>query len=231
MHIAIVTAGGAGMFCGSCMHDNTWAKALRAAGEDVTLIPTYTPLTLDEVDQSEQRVFLGGINVYLEHRSRLWRKLPSRLTRLVDARWLINLATRFGVSNEAQELAGLTLELLAGEQGPQARELDDLVRFLAVELKPDAILFSNVLLSGAAVPLRRRYAGPIWCVLQGDDIFLEALPAEARAQAIAKIYAERDRVLRLSDAQPVLRRFHGAISFASRGALSPGAAEHRPCGT
>jgi glycosyltransferase involved in cell wall biosynthesis len=132
-------------------------------------------------------VFLGGINVYLEHRSRLWRKLPSRLTRLVDAPWLIKLATRFGVSNEAQELAALTLELLSGEQGPQARELDDLVRFLTDDLKPDAILFSNVLLSGAAVPLRRSYAGSIWCVLQGDDIFLEALPAEARAQAIAKI--------------------------------------------
>jgi len=187
MHIAIVTAGGAGMFCGSCMHDNTWAKTLRAAGEEVTLIPTYTPLTLDEVDQSERRIFLGGINVYLEHRSRLWRRLPSRLTRLLDAPWLINFATRFGVSNEAQELAALTLELLAGEEGPQARELHDLVRFLVEELKPDAILFSNVLLSGVAVPLRRRYSGPIWCVLQGDDIFLEALPADSKEEAIAKI--------------------------------------------
>ncbi|MBA3316318.1 MAG: glycosyltransferase family 4 protein [Planctomycetota bacterium] len=187
MQIAIVTAGGAGMFCGSCMHDNSWAKALRAAGDDVTLIPTYTPLTLDEADQSERRIFLGGINVYLKHRSRFWRALPERVTHLVDAPWLIRLATGFGVSNEAQGLGELTLELLAGEQGPQARELEELVKFLADDLKPDAILFSNALLSGAAPSLRRRYDGSIWCVLQGDDIFLEGLPEPYRSQAKQKI--------------------------------------------
>ena len=41
MHIAIITAGGAGMFCGSCMHDNSWAKGLRAAGVEVSLLPMY----------------------------------------------------------------------------------------------------------------------------------------------------------------------------------------------
>ncbi len=69
MHIAIVTAGGAGMFCGSCMHDNTWARSLKKLGTQVTLLPTYTPLTLDEHDESTRPVFLGGINVYLDFRA------------------------------------------------------------------------------------------------------------------------------------------------------------------
>ncbi len=175
------------MFCGSCMHDNTWAKALRNAGDEVTLLPTYTPLTLDEIDQSEQRVFLGGINVYLEHRSRLWRRLPQSVTRIVDAPWLIRLATRFGVSNDAAHLGDLTLSLLAGEDGPHLREIEPLIDFLTGDLCPDAILLSNVLLSGVAPLLRRRFDGPIWCVLQGDDIFLEGLPAAARTEAIRKI--------------------------------------------
>ncbi|MGC1272953.1 MAG: glycosyltransferase family 4 protein [Planctomycetaceae bacterium] len=187
MHIAFVTAGGAGMFCGSCMHDNTWAKALRNAGDEVTLLPTYTPLTLDEADQSERRVFLGGINVYLEHRSRLWRRLPAAVTRLVDSPALIRLATRFGVSNDASRLGDLTLSLLEGSNGPHAREIEPLVDFLSRELKPDAILFSNALLSGVTPSLRRAYDGPIWCVVQGDDVFLEALPEPFRTQAIGKI--------------------------------------------
>jgi hypothetical protein len=53
MHIAIITAGGAGMFCGSCMHDNTLAGALMAAGHEVSLIPTYTPIRVDERDVSD----------------------------------------------------------------------------------------------------------------------------------------------------------------------------------
>lgn len=58
-HIAIITAGGAGMFCGSCMHDNTWARSLMAAGCQVSLIPTYTPIRVDEANVSSDRVFLG----------------------------------------------------------------------------------------------------------------------------------------------------------------------------
>ena len=41
MKIAIITAGGAGMFCGSCMQDNTLARTLRLAGQDAILVPTY----------------------------------------------------------------------------------------------------------------------------------------------------------------------------------------------
>ena len=62
MHLAIVTAGGAGMFCGSCMHDNTWARALIAAGIEVSLIPLYTPIRVDEENQTSSPIFFGGIN-------------------------------------------------------------------------------------------------------------------------------------------------------------------------
>ena len=64
MQIAIITAGGAGMFCGSCMHDNTWARALQDAGVDVRLVPTYTPIRVDEQDVSDSSVYIGGTGVY-----------------------------------------------------------------------------------------------------------------------------------------------------------------------
>ena len=75
MHIAIVTAGGAGMFGGSCMHDNTWARTLKKPGRSACL-PTYTPSRLDEQDESTLPCFSGGINVYLDFRARFWRTLP-----------------------------------------------------------------------------------------------------------------------------------------------------------
>ena len=42
MRILSITAGAAGMYCGSCLHGNTLAAALRALGEDVLLVPLYT---------------------------------------------------------------------------------------------------------------------------------------------------------------------------------------------
>ena len=65
MKIASITAGAAGMYCGSCMRDNTLAAAMCALGHDALLIPTYTPIRTDEEDVSQKRVFFGGINVYL----------------------------------------------------------------------------------------------------------------------------------------------------------------------
>lgn len=175
------------MFCGSCMHDNTWARSLKKQGAQVTLLPTYTALRLDEHDESRHKVFLGGINVYLDYRLPLWREVPRALTRWLDNPAVIGLATRLGISNNAQRLGELTLAMLAGETGPEAREVAELADFLADGLRPDAICFSNALLVGAVRSLRRKFAGKIYCVLQGDDIFLQDLLEPYRRQALAAI--------------------------------------------
>ena len=65
MKIAYITAGAGGMYCGSCLRDNTLAAALMDAGHDVLLILTYTLIRTDERNVSQNRVFLGGINVFL----------------------------------------------------------------------------------------------------------------------------------------------------------------------
>ncbi len=187
MHIAFVTAGGAGMFCGSCMHDNTWARSLKKQGARVTLVPTYTPLRLDENDESTRPIFLGGINIYLDSQMPIWRHLPRAFTRWLDHPAVIRLATSFGVSSNAQHLGELTLAMLAGESGPQAREVNELADFLVNTLKPDAIFFSNALLVGAVRAIRQRFAGKIFCVLQGDDIFLQDLEEPFRSRALAAI--------------------------------------------
>ena len=74
--IVYLTAGAAGMICGSCLHDNTLAAAMIDLGVDFHLIPTYTPIRTDETDVSEQRVFLGGVNMYLQERYSIFRWMP-----------------------------------------------------------------------------------------------------------------------------------------------------------
>ena len=78
MKIAHISPGAAGMLCGSCMHNNTLAKALIRLGYDVTLIPIYTPIRTDEDNVSIDRVFYGAVNAYLQHASPLFRHTPGR---------------------------------------------------------------------------------------------------------------------------------------------------------
>lgn len=185
MRIAYITAGAAGMYCGSCMRDNTLVRALHGLGHDALLIPTYTPITTDEPDASSRTVFMGGLNVYLQESSAIFRHTPRWLDRLLDARWLLKWLGRFAGSTPYDELAGLTLSMLRGTHGHQRKEVERLAGNLASEIRPDMIHLTNGLLSGLIPELRRRLPNvPVVIELQGDDIFLDALPAEARRQAI-----------------------------------------------
>ncbi len=178
------------MFCGSCMHDNTWARALMAQGAEVSLIPTYTPIRVDEADVSGSRVFFGGVNVYLSSRWRWWRTVPSFLKHWLDHPAIIQWATSKAVSNDAQQLGQLTLDMLAGESGPQREQVEELAKFIGEQLRPDVVVFSNALLAGAVRRIKQLFAGPVLCVLQGDDIFLDSLPDSHRERVLLAL---RDR--------------------------------------
>src|SRR5262245_34001667 len=109
MKVAYITAGAAGMFCGSCMRDNTLVAALTKLGRDVLLVPTYTPIRTDEEDVSQQRVLFGGINVYLQQKLGLFRHTPWFLDRLLNFPRLLHWVSRFAVSTRAEVLGDLTL--------------------------------------------------------------------------------------------------------------------------
>ena len=94
MRIAYLAAGAAGMYCGSCLHDNTLAAALLKLGEDVVLVPIYTPIRTDERDVSEPRVFFGGINAYLQQKFPLFRRTPRWLDGWLDHPALLRLVAR-----------------------------------------------------------------------------------------------------------------------------------------
>lgn len=189
MHIALITAGGAGMFCGSCMHDNTLARALMDLGHEVSLIPCYTPIRVDERDVSQHRVFLGGINVYLDAMLPGWSRLPRPFKGWLDSEPVLKLVSRFAISSSGQKLGRLTVSLLKGDLGPQRQEIEEFVEFIGKELRPDIVCFSNALLAGALPSLKRAYSGPVCCLLQGDDIFLEDLVSPWREQALDLVSA------------------------------------------
>jgi glycosyltransferase involved in cell wall biosynthesis len=187
MRIAYITAGAGGMFCGSCLHDNTLAAALLRQGHDALLIPTYTPIRTDEPDVSYKRVFLGGINVYLQEKLRLFRYTPWFIDRLFDARPLLRWVARFAVKTEAADLGDLTVSILQGEHGHQRKEVDKLVTWLADEVKPQLVHLTAALLSGLVPEMKRRLRVPVLCSLQGDDIFLESLPQSHRSRCLALV--------------------------------------------
>lgn len=190
MKVAYVTAGAAGMYCGTCIHDNTMASALKDQGHNVSLIPTYTPTRTDEENISLDRVFYGGINVYLQQKLAFFRHTPWAFDRLLDNTSLLNSLSRFSASTDARDLGLLTVSMLSGENGFQRKELEKLVKWLHVENKPDIVYLTNSMLLGFAKEIKNALDVPVICALQGEDIFLRDLIDPYKSEALS-LLAER----------------------------------------
>ncbi len=186
MKVVTLAAGAGGMYCGSCMRDNRVAATLQASGHDVVLSPLYTPLRTDEQDVSEHEVLYGGINVFLQQASAVFRRRSPGLDRILDAPALLRGVGRFASSTRPQDLGPLTVSVLEGEDGAQRKELIKLTDALE-SMHPDLINLPNLMFVGVAGHLRRSLRCPIVCTLSGEDIFLDLLPQPFRDRAFALI--------------------------------------------
>jgi glycosyltransferase involved in cell wall biosynthesis len=189
VRILSFTGGAGAMYCGSCLRDNALAAALLARGHDVVLTPVYTPTRTDERNVSRAQVFFGGISVFLEQQVPLFRHTPRLLDRIWDAPWAIRLATKRQIKVDPGSLGEMTVSMLRGEQGFQAKEIAKLLEWLRQEPPFDVINLPYALLLGLAGPLRRALKAPICCTLQGEDLFLDGLGAGHKAESLALIRA------------------------------------------
>jgi glycosyltransferase involved in cell wall biosynthesis len=188
MRILSLTAGAASMYCGSCMRDNALAAELIRLGHDVTLLPFYTPTLTDEENVSRaQRVFFGGISVYLDQHMPWFRHSPRFVDRLIDAPNVIKAFTSGSISVDAKQLGALTVSTLRGEDGHQRKEIHKLLEFLKDEPRPDVVNIPYTLLICLAKPLRQALQCPIVSTLQGEDLFLDALTEPYRTEAMALV--------------------------------------------
>ncbi len=187
MNILYFTAGAAGMYCGSCLRDNALATELIGQGHSVTLLPLYTPTLTDEPNVSSEKVFFGGISVYLEQHSAFFRHTPRWVDKLWDSTFALRAASKRSITVDPASLSELTISMLKGEDGNQRKEIAKLLDWLKTQPAPDVIDLQNSMLSGLAKPLKEATGIPICCTLQGEDLFIANLHKSYRGEAVRLI--------------------------------------------
>jgi len=185
--VIYLTAGAAGMYCGSCLHDNTVTGGLLKRGVDIQLLPLYTPIRTDEENVSTDRIFFGGINVYLQQKIPLFRYLPGFLDRWLDHPALISRLSTRTIKINGKELGALALSMIRGESGYQLKEVGRLMKWLSEDAKPDLVVLSNLLIGGIVPVIKRELNIPVLVNLQGDDVFLNELIEPYKEQVISEM--------------------------------------------
>ena len=81
-------------------------------------------------------------------------------------------------------LGEMTVSVLKGEDGFQRKEIDKFLDWVKDEAPPDVINLPYTLLLGLAGPIKQSLKAPIFCTLQGEDLFLDGLHEPYRSQAL-----------------------------------------------
>lgn len=191
MNLIQITPGAGGMYCGNCFRDNALVAELRRQGHDTVMVPLYLPMTLDEAPVlGDTPTFFGGINVFLSQNSAIHRKAPAWFRRWFDSPRLLKWAAGKAAKTRPEDVGDLTVSMLRGEDGNQARELEEMVGWMRNLPKPDAVYLSNALLIGFARRLKAALGTRVICFLQSEESFLDSLPEPSRAESW-KLMAER----------------------------------------
>ncbi len=155
------------------------------------MLPLYLPLKTDEPEETRGTpVFFGGLTVYLEQKSVWFRKIPKWLHDWLSSPALLRWVGTAAAKTRPEQVGDLTLSMLRGESGNQAREVEELMAWLKEHERPDVVSLSNALLIGVARRLKAGLGTRVVVTLQGEDTFVDALPERCRNEAWA-ILAER----------------------------------------
>jgi hypothetical protein len=184
MRLLYVIAGSGRMECDACLRDGLLARTFKAKGHEVLFVPMYTPLPANVGNPREHPLFFGGINVFLQQKLPFFRRTPRALDKFFDSPALLDFVSRFGHLTQARDLADLTVSVLEGESGNQRKELGAMLAWLAEQPRPGAIILPNSLLAGLAEPLRRTLGAPVFCLLSGEDMFIDQFPEPHRARTL-----------------------------------------------
>jgi glycosyltransferase involved in cell wall biosynthesis len=211
------------------------------------MVPLYLPLTLDEPNHAAGTpIFFSGLNVYLDQKAALFRSAPGWLRRWLAHPALLRWSSRFAARTRASDVADLALSMLRGEEGNQARDLDEFIRWARALPAVDAVCISNALLLGLAPRLRRDLGARVICLLAGEDSYLDAMPEPwrgeiwntlaGRAQVVdafiapSRYFADRmrERMRVAADRMHVLPPGLNLEGFPAPGSPRPATAEGAP---
>jgi glycosyltransferase involved in cell wall biosynthesis len=191
MKILLLTPGTGNFHCGSCLHDEALLRGLRKLGHDATINALYLPLVLDDDEGIDgDDVSMGGIGLYLQAKSSVFRWVPGAAMKWLDRPNLLRKASNRADMTSPQELGRMTEQMLLGQHGKTKLEIKRLIAHLKEEGSPDVVVLNNALLLGLVEPIAQAFGCPVVCTLQGEDTFVDALPDPWRAN-VWRLLAEK----------------------------------------
>lgn len=177
--VHLIPGTGGSFYCENCIRDGALVKSLRERGHEVTMVPLYLPLVIDEPQlATDTPIFFGAVSVYLKEKLPFLRNMPNWAEKLFNAAPILRYAAGKAGSTRAAGLEDMTLSMLRGTHGNQKVELAQLMKWLKKEIQPDIIYLANALLLGLVMSIKKELKVPVVVALEDEDIWLSDMNPE-----------------------------------------------------
>ena len=197
MRIVYLVGGNDVIPGGATARDATFVRGLREADHEVLPLSLFGPAG-PAGEPALGKVFPplghGTLRRYFPRLS----KVPVGITSMFRRPTPVMSMTSIAVSGRGADARGpLAVSLLSGANKMQRREFSRLMDVGGGQKnRPDAVILSNILLSGLAEPLKANLDCPVFCLSQGSDRMIESLEEPYRSDA-RKLARKNARLFRL----------------------------------
>ena len=215
MHIVYVISGaGQAFHNGSRLRDSSLVNGLRAAGHAVTVVPLFSTIDGEEgCSNGAGPLFFDAKRLFLEEAWPIVRHFPDRILDIFCRAMPRSIAAKRVDPACAGKGEKLTLAMLGGEAGSQAREFARTASWILRNCDPDALFISSLFLLGIGASIQARSAIPVFCFVQDEDLLIDGMDQRYREKVRNAIAGQCDKVARFFSADrgnvdriaPVLR--------------------------
>jgi len=207
--LLIVPGAGDTFYCGNCFRDNLYAQALQNAGHEVSIMPLYLPLA-EKLEQSNTPLFFPATTYYVAQKFFKNRPVPRFLRRILEAPFVLRLASHFSGTTSAKGMENMTLSMIKGDDKNFAMQIEKIIEWVENTERPDVIHLSTSMLIGIAKAIKNRLNILIACSLQDEEVWLDSLE-EKHAREAWKAIGNNAKFV---DKFIASSEFYKAVSFA-----------------
>jgi len=192
--VYIVPGFGGSFYCQNCIRNIDLVETVKKLGHTPMLTPMYLPLFYDKILKDKSPIFFGAVSVYLRENFSFFRNMPLVLENILDSELLLKLVSKKSGTTNPAGLEEMTISVMRGAEGKHAKELKRLISYLKNEVKPDVVHFSNALLIGIAVEIKKELKVPVFCNLQDENCWLDKME-ESYAKQGWKLMEEGAKII------------------------------------
>ena len=178
----IVPGSGDSFYCGNCFRDNLQANALRKAGHEVVVMPLYLPFKYPSF-QADTPLFFPATTFYAAEKFFKKGRMPRWISRLLESKMMLRVASSFSGTTSAAGLEGMTLSMIHGADTVFTEQVNLMLDWIEHHEKPDVIHLSTSLLIGVAKVIKQRIHIPVVCSLQDEELWIDSMEGKYLQEA------------------------------------------------